>query len=112
MALCPGVPAGCDLACLRLSRASSGARARWAAAVYQRSCLVLCGAPVQQAAPPPRRGRLLPSQRWCLASRDRATWIPAMAQIQTPLGRNKKLSSCSGTLAGYRQEVNSMSKIS
>ena len=44
-----------------------------APAVYQRSCLVLCGAPVQQAAPPPGRGRLLPSQRWCLAGRDRAT---------------------------------------
>jgi hypothetical protein len=76
MALCPGVPAGCGLACLRLSRASR-ARARWAAAVCQRSCLVLCGAPLQQAAPPPGRGRPLPSQRWCLASRDRATWIPA-----------------------------------
>ena len=32
----------CGLACLRLSRASGG-RARWAAAVCRRSCLVLSG---------------------------------------------------------------------
>jgi hypothetical protein len=34
-----------------------------------------------------------------------------LAQIQTPLGRNKKLSPCASTLDEYRQEVKSMNKM-
>jgi hypothetical protein len=46
----------------------------------------LGGVPVQQAAPPPPRGRLLAHGHDSTGSRQ-------LAQIQTPLGRNKNLSS-------------------
>jgi hypothetical protein len=34
-----------------------------------------------------------------------------LAQIQTRLGRNKKLSPASGTIYGYRQEVKGMNEM-
>jgi hypothetical protein len=76
---------------------------------------------VQQGGPAPLGGRLLPSGDGGDGDvaatplrpppRLRKGTIGQLAQISASLGRNKKSSSCLGTLDRYRQEVKSMNKM-
>ena len=74
---------------------------------------------MQQGGPAPLGGRLLPSGDGDVAATPlrpppllRKGTIGQLAQISASLGRNKKSSSCLGTLDRYRQEVKSTNKMS